>query len=144
MTIKDKKTLSNVTYYTLLIIAIAMAVLAILYTLNRALPTWARIVYVIWACAVIITLIFDVFCTINRRMKFVSGAMVYVLSVASVVVTAILYLANAGLAAGLTTAFMPVFAGTAAIIISTSIYMIATFIVGESVVEHDSAIKSTK
>jgi hypothetical protein len=39
---------------------------------------------------------------------------------------------------------MPIFTGVAAIILSTTIYMIATFIVGEAVVEHKSALKSIK
>ena len=77
-------------------------------------------------------------------MKFISGMLVYILSVASVVVTAILYLASSTLTAGLTSVFMPIFAGIAAVVLSTSVYMIATYIVGESVVEHKSALKSIK
>ena len=144
MSIKGKKILSIITYYTLFTIAIIMAALAILFVVNRALPMWSKILYVIWSCAVIATLIFDVICTTTRRMKFISGIMVYVLSIVSVIVTTILYLVNASLTAGLTSVFMPVFTGVAAIIISTSIYMIATFIVGEAVAEHKSALKSIK
>jgi hypothetical protein len=39
---------------------------------------------------------------------------------------------------------MPIYTGVAAIILSTSIYLIATFIVGEAVAEHKSALKSIK
>lgn len=145
MTIKGKKVLSIITYYTLFGIAILMASLAILFVLNRAeMPMWAKVLYTLWSCAVIGTLIFDVVCTTTRRMKFISGIIVYVLSIVSIVVTAILYLTNASLTAGLTAVFMPVFTGAAAIILSTTIYMIATFIVGEAVVEHKSALKSIK
>ena len=145
MSIRGKKILSLITYYTLFGIAIIMAALAILYSLNRELlPMWASVLYVLWSCAVIGTLIFDVVCTSSKRMKFISGILVYVLSIISIIVTAILYLVRASLTAGLTAAFMPVFAGTAAIILSTTIYMIATFIVGEAVVEHKSALKSIK
>ena len=77
-------------------------------------------------------------------MKFISGLIVYILSAVSIVVTAILYLTRAGFTAGLTTTFMPIFAGVAAVILSTSIYMIFMFIVGESVVEHATAIKSVR
>lgn len=144
MTIKGKKILSIITYYTLFGIAILMAALSILFVVNRALPLWAQILYVLWSCAVIATLIFDIVCTTTRRMKFISGLIVYVLSIISIVVTTILYLVSASLTAGLTAVFMPVFTGAAAVILSTSIYMIATFIVGESVVEHKSALKSIK
>ena len=70
--------------------------------------------------------------------------MVYVLSLVSIIVTAILYLVRSGLNTGLSTIFMPVFAGVATIVLSTTIYMIATFIVGEAVAEHKSALKSIK
>ena len=144
MSVKGKKILSIITYYTLFIIAIVMACMAILYTVNRGLPMWAKVLYVLWACAVIGALIFDVVCTSTKRMKFISGIIVYILSVVSVIVTVILYLVRAGIVTGLTTAFMPIFAGTAAIILSTSVYLIATFIVGEAVVEHETARKSIK
>ncbi len=144
MSIKGKKILSIITYYTLFGIAIVMAGVSILYAVSRALPMWAKVLYTLWSCAVIGTLIFDVICTSTRRMKFISGLIVYILSAISVVVTALLYLTRAGFTAGLTTVFMPVFTGIAAIILSTSIYMIFTFIVGESVVEHATAIKSVK
>lgn len=120
-----------------------MAGLTILYAVTRDIPTWAKVIYVIWACAVIGVLIYDIVCTSLRRMKFISGLIVYSLSIASVVVTAILYLVqNAGLRVGLTSAFMPMYIGIASLVLSTSIYMIATYIVGESVSEHSSALKS--
>lgn len=144
MSIKGKKILSVITYYTLFGIAVLMAALAILFIVNRALPMWSKVLYVIWSCAVIGALIFDIICTTTRRMKFMSGLIVYVLSIVSVVVTVILYLVNSSLTAGLTAVFMPIFAGTAAVIISTTIYMIATYIVGEAVAEHKSALKSIK
>lgn len=144
MTIKGKKILSIISYYTLFGIAALMAALAILFVLNRVMPMWAKVLYTLWSCTVIGALIFDVVCTATRRMKFISGIIVYVLSIASIVVTAILYLTSASITSGLTAVFMPVFTGVSAIILSTTIYMIATFIVGESVVEHKSALKSIK
>ena len=144
MTIKGKKILSIISYYTLFGIAVLMAALAILFIINRVMPMWAKVLYTLWSCTVIGALIFDVVCTATRRMKFISGIIVYVLSIASIVVTAILYLTSASLTSGLTAVFMPVFTGVSAIILSTTIYMIATFIVGETVVEHKSALKSIK
>ncbi|MBQ7880295.1 MAG: hypothetical protein IJ358_00410 [Clostridia bacterium] len=144
MTIKGKKILSILTYYTLFGIATLMAAMTILFVVSRTLPMWAKVLYVLWACVVIGTLIFDIVCTSMKRMKFISGIMVYTLSIASIAVTAILYLVSASFTAGLTATFMPVYTGIAAIIMSTTIYMIATFIVGEAVVEHKSALKSIK
>lgn len=144
MSVKGKKILSLMTYYTLFGIAVLMSALTILFVLNRAVPAWASVLYILWSCAVIGVLIFDIVCTASKRMKFISGIIVYVLSIISIVVTAILYLVSSSLTAGLTAVFMPVYTGVAAIVLSTTIYMIATFIVGESVVEHKSALKSIK
>ncbi len=144
MSIKDKKILSIISYYTLFILAIIMATLTILYAINRDVPIWATIVYVIWACAVIAVLVYDIFCTSVNRMKFIPGIIIYVLSIASVIVTAILYLVNAGLTVGLTAEFMPIYTGLAALVMSTTLYMIASYIVGESVVEHNTAMESIK
>ncbi len=144
MSVKSKKTLSVITYYTLFGIAILMAAMSILFVVNRALPMWSKILYVLWSCVVIGTLIFDIICTSTKRMKFISGILVYVLSIVSIIVTAILYLVRSSLTAGLTATFMPVYTGVATIILSTTIYMIATFIVGEAVAEHKSALKSIK
>ena len=144
MSLRGKKILSTITYYTLFAIAIIMAAMSILFIVNRALPMWAKVLYVLWACVVIGTLVFDIVCTSMKRLKFISGILVYVLSIVSIIVTVILYLVSASLTAGLTAAFMPIYTGTAAIIMATTIYMIATYIVGESVAEHASAIKSVK
>ncbi|MBQ3502140.1 MAG: hypothetical protein IJA72_00540 [Clostridia bacterium] len=144
MSVKGKKILSIITYYTLFAIAVIMAAVSILYSVTRALPMWAKVLYILWACVVIGSLIFDVVCTSTKRMKFISGIIVYVLSIVSVIVTALLYLTNAGLTAGLTAVFMPIFTGMAAIILSTSLYLIFTFIVGEAVVEHATVGKSTR
>ena len=144
MSIRGKKILSIITYYTLFGIAMIMSGMTILYVLSRAVPLWAKVLYVLWACAVIGTLIFDIVCTSRKSMKFISGIIVYVLSVVSIIVTAILYLVRAGLNTGLSTIFMPVFAGVATVVLSTTIYMIATFVVGEAVAEHKSALKSIK
>ena len=144
MSVKGKKILSIITYYTLFGIAVLMAAMTVLFVINRLVPAWAKVLYVLWACAVVGTLIFDIVCTSRKRMKFISGILVYVLSIISIIVTAILYLVSAGLTTGLTSIFMPVYVGIAAVVLSTTIYMIATFIVGEAVVEHKSALKSMK
>lgn len=144
MSVKGKKILSIITYYTLFGIAVLMAAMTVLFVINRLFPAWAKVLYVLWACAVVGTLIFDIVCTSRKRMKFISGILVYVLSIISIIVTAILYLVSAGLTTGLTSIFMPVYVGIAAVVLSTTIYMIATFIVGEAVVEHKSALKSMK
>lgn len=142
MNINGKKILSIITYYTLFAIAIVMAASTIVYTGNRGLPTWASILYILWSCVVIGVLIFDIVCTSTKRMKFIAGIIVYVLSIVAIIVTAVLYLVNAGLTTGLTSIFMPIYVGTATLVLSTTIYMIATYIVGEAVVEHASAMKS--
>lgn len=145
MSVNGKRILSILTYYTLFGLAIIMSALTILYVIGRnGVPMWATILYTIWACAVIGTLIFDIICTSMKRLKFISGLMVYVLSAVAIVVTAVLYLVRSGLATGLLSTFMPIYIGVAALILSTTLYMIATYVVGEAVVEHVTAMRSMK
>ena len=82
--------------------------------------------------------IFDFICTRSGEGKFVSGLLVYVLSVLSVAMACILYFVNSG--------FMPLSADFFTVFISVSIvslmvsgYLIATWCVGESLVEHATA-----
>ena len=138
MSVENKKNLSKLVYFTLAILTLC-AVAFFIYCLNvRAVATWARIIYYIWSGLVIGTVIFDFICTRSGEGKFVAGLLVYVLSVLAVVMACILYFANSG--------FMPLSADFFTLFISVSIvslmvsgYLIATWCVGESLVEHATA-----
>jgi len=143
MQVKGKRILSVMTYYTLIVLALAMAVGFIFALAFRTFPTWAKIVYFAWAGVVIGTIIFDVVCTSSNRMKFISGVMVYVLSVAAIVMAVIIYMmytTRTGLPIDLTF----VFTLTTTLSLATTLFMIAEYIVGEALIEHNTSAKSLK
>lgn len=143
MSVKGKRLLSVITYYTLIGLAIAMAVGFIFALAIRVFPMWAKIVYIAWAAVVIGTLVFDIYCTSNNRFKFISGMIVYVLSVLCVAVSVILYLMYTT-KTGLAIDIVGIFTLSAALSYAVSLFMIAAFIVGESLIEHNTSAKALK
>ena len=99
---------------------------------------WAKIVYFIWTGLVIGVTIFDVVCTSTSEGKKISGYIIYILSVLAVVMAVILFFINAG-QEGLATEFVNLFISVSLISLFTTGFMIASWCVGESLVEHATA-----
>ena len=135
MSVKNKKILSIIVYYTLAFLALCAAGFFIFSTIIGALPLWAKIVYYVWTGLTIGAIIFDVICTSTGEAKQVSGLIIYILSVLAVLMTMILYLANAT-RTGLVATFFTTYLSTAVISLMTTGYMIASWCVGESLIEH--------
>jgi len=143
MQVKGKRILSVLTYYTLIGLALALAVGFLFALIFRDYPMWAEVIYFIWGGVVIATVIFDIVCTATNHMKFVSGIMVYVLSVLSIIVPVLLYLMNTT-KLGLGMTFGPVFILITSLSLLTSLFLIAEFVVGEALIEHNTAATELK
>lgn len=143
MEVKGKRILSIVTYYTLIGLALALTLGFVLALFFRAYPTWAKIIYYIWAGVVAGAIIFDIVCTATNRMKYISGFIIYVLSICAVAVAVIIYLIyTTRLGLGIT--LSPAFTLITALSFATTIFMIAEYIVGEALIEHNTSAKSLK
>lgn len=140
MDIKAKKILSIITYYTLIALTFILAGAFVLALAFRTYPFWAKLIYFVWAGVLVGTVIFDIICTSTNRMKFVSGLLVYVLSVGAIAVSIILYLINTT-RTGLAFDFSPVFILITALSYATSLFMIAEYVVGEAIIEHETTVK---
>lgn len=81
----QKRILLNITYYTLISFGIISSVLFILKIAFSNLPLYIQIIYYIWSGLLILYLIFDVFCTIKKVLKFVSGIILFVLAILCVI-----------------------------------------------------------
>ncbi len=138
MSIFNKKLLSIVVYYTLVALAIGAAGFFVFALLINGLPLWAKIIYYIWVGLVVGAVIFDIICTSSHQAKVVSGFIVYVLSIMAVAMTMILYCINAT-TAGIAPDFFNTYLATSIISLMTTGYLIATYCVGESIVEHTTA-----
>lgn len=140
MSVENKRKLSMVCYYTLAVLTFAVACLFGYALIIRRVAMWARIVYFVWLAAVLATVIFDVICTNNKHGKEMTGWIIYVLSILSIIVAGILYFSNAGLS-GLVDNLFNMFISVSLLSITVTGFLIATWIIGESLVEHSTASK---
>ncbi|MCQ2564329.1 MAG: hypothetical protein MJ152_00470 [Clostridia bacterium] len=140
MTINNKKLLTTIVYYTLVVLAL-VSVGFFFYALTvNAVAMWAKVVYFIWAGLVVGEIVFDVICTNSRQDKTMSGFVVYILSVLSVAMACILYVINTW-DIGLATDFLPLFTSVSMLALMASGYLIATWCVGKHMVGHETSIK---
>ena len=140
MSVFNKKVLSIIVYYTLVILAIGAGAFFVFAVMINGLPLWAKIIYYVWVGLLVGAVIFDIICTCTHQAKTISGFIIYVLSVMAVAMTILLYLLNAT-TAGINLDFMQTYMSTSILSLITTGYMIATWCVGESVVEHATANK---
>ena len=140
MSVESKRKLSTICYYTLAILTFAVACLFGYALIIRRVAMWARVVYFIWLAVVLATVVFDIVCTHNNRGKEITGLIVYVLSILSLIVAAILYFSNAGIN-GLVDNLFNMFISVSLLSVTVTGFLIATWIVGESLVEHRTAAK---
>ena len=140
MSVESKRKLSTICYYTLAILTFAVACLFGYALIIRRVAMWARVVYFIWLAVVLITVVFDVICTHNNRGKEITGLIIYVLSILSLIVAAVLYFSNAGIN-GLVDNLFNMFISVSLLSVTVTGFLIATWIVGESLVEHRTAAK---
>ena len=140
MSVENKRKLSTICYYTLAILTFAVACLFGYALIIRRVAMWARVVYFIWLAVVLATVVFDIVCTHNNHGKEMTGLIVYVLSILSIVVAAILYFTNAGIT-GLVDNLFNMFISVSLLSITVTGFLIATWIVGESLVENRTAAK---
>lgn len=140
MSVFNKKVLSIIVYYTLVVLAIGAGAFFVFAVMINGLPLWAKIVYYAWVGLLIGAVVFDIVCTCTHQAKTISGFIVYVLSVLAAAMTILLYLLNAT-TAGIEPSFLQTYMSTSILSFITTGYMIATWCVGESVVEHATANK---
>ncbi len=140
MSVGNKKTMSTVVYYTLAAITLAFAGFFIYALLVKDVAMWARVIYFIWVGFVVGVVIFDIICSSNGEGKTLAGFVIYVLSLLALIMAIILYFANTG-TAGLATGFFNLFISISLISLFTTGFMIATWVVGEHLLEHSTENK---
>lgn len=135
MEFTGKKVLLNIVYYTLIaiMVAIGVAFLVILGVSDIAL--FPKIFYFVLTVLFILLIIYDIICTHLNRMKFVSGIILYALSIATLVMIFVLYGTNAA-SALIPTDYVNVFATLSSISLSIMILGIIVYCVGQKIVEY--------
>lgn len=143
MEIKEKRILSIICFYTLITLTILMAGGFIVAMAIRTFPLWAKVVYITWAGLVIATVIFDIVCTATNSMKMISGLIIYILTILAIAMSVIVYLVYTT-RNGLATDINFVYILAVAMSYATSLFMIAEFITGENLIEHNTSAKSLR
>ncbi len=138
MSVQSKKIMSNIVYYTLVVLAIVNSAFFIYVLMLRDVAMWARVIYIVWSVLVIAAIIFDIICTCMQKNKQISALIIYCLAILALIVSVVVYFVNAG-ATGLATDFFNIFLSVAGLSLMTTGYMIATWCVGEALSEHASA-----
>ncbi len=138
MSVSNKKLLSTIAYYTLIVLSILSSAFFIYALTVKDVVMSAKVIYFIWAAVVIVVAIYDVICTRAGRSKFISGLIIYVLSILAVIMACVLYFINTGVD-GLATDFFNIFISVSILSLMTTGYLIASWCVGEAKVEHESA-----
>lgn len=140
MSVENKRKLATIVYYTLAILTLVFAAFFGFALIVRDLAMWAKVIYFIWIAVVIGTVIFDIICSINNEGKTIVGLIVYVLSVLAVIMAAIIYVINTS-RTGLMLEFFNLFISVSMLSLITTGFLIATWCVGERIVENRTAAK---
>lgn len=143
MSVSNKRWLSTVVYYTLAVLAILCSAFFVYCLIMNPVAMWAKIIYFIWSGLVIGTVIFDIICTISGEAKQMSGIIVYILALLALAMACILYFINSGMG-GMASEFFNLFISVSLISLMATGFLIATWVVGEGLVEHASAERELK
>ena len=135
MTLKNKKLLSMIVYYTLAILAVCGAGFFVYVLTRTEINMWARIVYYVWSGLLIGAVIFDIVCTITKEAKHLSAWIIYILSILASLMTMLVYLTNAT-RTGLVAGFFNTYLATSLISLITTGYLIATYFAGRNLIIH--------
>lgn len=143
MNIDNRKTLLATVYYTLAILTLCACGFFIYALIVRGAAMWIKIVYFIWSGIVICNLIYDIICTRSSQWKNRSGWLVYILSLAAVVMAIVVYFINTT-ATGLATDFFNMYLSVSMLSLLTTGYLIATWCVGESLAKYGDSSRNEK
>ena len=90
----QKRTLLNVTYYTLIIAMIAFVIFYFITLGNASMAMWEKVCFYIVTALLVVAVAFDVYCTCTHRSKYIAGFLLYGITIAVVVLSLIIMSIN--------------------------------------------------
>ena len=132
----EKKTLSIMTYFTLIAFMVTFVVFGYILLTTTTLPLWAEIAYYVLISALVLNVIIDVVCTFSGSAKFTSGFMLYILTFAVVVVSMVL---GSALSVGgvIPTETLGLYGGMIGLVSMIDVLAIIIYCLGEKIVVYD-------
>ena len=94
MDFDKKKVLLNMVYYTAIAVMVAFVIFMFMSLSGASLAGWERTVFYILIGLLVAVVAYDVICTCMHREKFISGLMLYVVTIALIVFTLIVFAIN--------------------------------------------------
>lgn len=89
-----KKVLLNVVYYTLIAAMVAFEVFFMISLANASMAVWEKVCYYILAGLLVGVIIYDIICTCMHTQKYVSGFILYGITLAVIVLSLIVMALN--------------------------------------------------
>ena len=89
-----KTNLLKVVYYTLIAVMVAFVVFQFMSLAGASLAEWERTIFYILIGLLVVIVAYDIVCTCLHREKFISGIMLYIVTIAIIVFTLIVFAIN--------------------------------------------------
>ena len=89
-----KSVLLRTVYYTLIAVMVAMVVFFLITLGGASMAEWERVGYYVVAIALVLVVIYDIICTTRHSQKFVSGFILYGITLAVVILSLIIMALN--------------------------------------------------
>lgn len=89
-----KTNLLKVVYYTLIAVMVAFVVFFLITLSGASMAEWERVAYYVLAIALVLVVIYDIICTCRRDHKYVSGFILYGITLAVIVLSLIIMALN--------------------------------------------------
>lgn len=94
MDFDKKKVLLNMVYYTAIAVMVAFVVFMFMSLSGASLAGWERVTFYILIALLVAVVVYDIVCTCMHSDKFISGLMLYCVTVALIVFTLIVFAIN--------------------------------------------------
>lgn len=137
MEFQGKRVLLQMVYYTLIGLLLAVSVTFMIFLAISDIMLYSKIGYFILTSLFVLLMVFDIICTNINKMKFISGLILYVLTVLTIVMAFVVYAMNTtnGL---IPTDTVNVFITLIAMSFGIAVIDILIFSVGEKFVEYNT------
>jgi len=91
----QKKLLLNVTYYTLIAVMIAFVIFYFITLGNASMAEWERVCFYVITALLVVAVVFDIYCTCTHTSKYISGFVLYGITLATIIISLIVMALNA-------------------------------------------------
>ncbi len=89
-----KRVLLNMTYYTLIGAMVVLEVFFMITLAGASMAMWERVVLYILAAMLVGVTVYDIICTCMHRQKYIAGFILYIVTIATVVFSLIVFALN--------------------------------------------------